>query len=952
MKKFIEEIAAYIKENEYNLKALTVVIPSRRAKKYLQKALFETYDKPIFSPEIITIDQWVKNHTKEIVIDKTRAIFKLYEIHKTKSGKENKGLDEFLSWGRTLLNDFDEIDRYELTSQQLFRNLQDVRELEAWNLDDDQITERQKRFLLFWESLPGYYAAYKEMLKADNSINRGAAYQNLSANLDVLFEKNKDHQFIFAGFNALSKAEMSIMKQLHKLGKAQFFIDADTFYYDDKNHEAGMFLREVCKNLSLNKPSFIKNNISTQNKSIEVINCTQSTGQAKTVATVLFNEIPENEMSDTVLLLANEELIVPVLKNIPNKIKEANITLGLPLKNTALKSWCELLFNLQENYERFNTKSIYYKDFLKLIKHPFLIAIITEEDQIELVKQEQIITDKNWLFLKVDEINLSQITKTILKIATEKWDQKNKFYPQLALTKIRAVNSLLFKAINSDSYTLEKAILYNFDQSLVKLTNILEEFSPSLSFKTFKSIFNEHWSSESLAYYGNPLNGLQIMGLLETRLLDFKNVIIVGLNEGSMPPNNPIQTLIPMDLRRHHGLPTPRDKQGLFAHHIYRMFHHAERVWITYSSAAHSMGVDEPSRYLHQIKLEMARNNLNINYTQKDYTIKDNEQSSERTTVEKSDAILARLDTYFQKGTSASALNKFLACPLDFYYRYVLGFGEEKEVEEDIEANNFGSFIHNTLEKLFENFARYDKNLEETKNSTQVTSFDIDQMLKTYAPLLQSEFISHFNNKKEYLKSGKNYLSIQVAEFLMEKILKQQKKELEENPTTPLFITCVEGSFSKKIEVEINKLKKTIRFKGFIDRIDDYQDQARILDYKSGKCDKTKVTIPKQRKGSSLSESLRKTLGSSNYIFQLLIYNMLYKENFPKLPYPERTGIISMVNIDESPFFLDNKLTNGDTAALMEIFEETINAIIQDIYDRDLPFEHNPESKYCKYCNE
>lgn len=949
MKKFIEELTNYIKENDYNLSNLTIVIPSRRAKKYIQKSLFETYNKPIFSPEIITIDQWVRNHTEEIIIDKTRAVFKLYKIHKQLAGEENKGLDEFLKWGRTLLNDFDEIDRYELTSEQLFRNLRDVRELEAWNIDEDNMTDRQKRFLAFWESLPNYYKAYKKILAEEQAINMGAAYQKLSKNINLLFEKKKEKQFIFAGFNALSKAEMSIIKQLIKIGRAKYFIDADTFYFKDKNHEAGMFLREVCEAFDITQPSFVKNNIATQTKKVEVINCTQSTGQAKTVATILLDEIPVNELSDTVLLLANEEMVVPVLKNIPNKIKEANITLGLPLKNTALKSWCDLLFNMQENYLRFTTKSLYYKDFLKLIKHPFLLAIFSEEDKNELVKLEQFIANKNWLFLNLDKLDLSANAKEILSLTASVWNQTEKNYPIKATAIVRELNSKLFKLIQGEEHALEKAILYNFDASLVKLTNILDEFKPQLTFNTFKSIFNEHWASESLAYYGNPLDGLQIMGLLETRLLDFKNVVVIGLNEGSMPPNNPIQTLIPMDLRRFHGLPTPREKQGLFAHHIYRMFHHAENVWITYSSAAHSMGVDEPSRYLHQIKLEMARSNPNIEYIEKDYTIKDSEQSSEKISIPKTDAILERLDDYFSHRTSASALNKFLACPLDFYYRYILGFGEEKEVEEDIEANNFGSFIHNTLEKLFEPFARFDKALQPTKAKTNVTAFDIDKMMKEFPTLLQTEFIKHFDNKKEHLTTGKNYLSLQVAEFLMQKILKHQKQKLEENPDAKLFIDCVEGEFSKEIIVEIDKHQKLIRFTGFIDRIDNFNEQTRILDYKSGKCDESKVKISKKRNATSDLEALKINLKDNHFVFQLLIYNMLYKEAFPNASYPENTGITSMVNIEDSPYFLTNKLTE-DTESLMELFEETIHSIIRDIYDLEQPFEHNPDSKFCQYC--
>lgn len=948
MEKFVDRIANHIKVKDYVLTDLTIVLPSRRAKKYIQKALFEQYDRAVFSPNILTIDEWVKNYTPQSIIDRTWALFKLYEIHEKISGSENKGLDEFLKWGRTLLSDFDEIDRYLIETKQLFVNLLDVKELEAWNVGEDELTDAQKRFLAFWETLPDYYKAFKDMLKHEDAINMGAAYASFSQNLHLLFEENQNAQFIFAGFNALSKAEESIMLQLKKMGKAEIFIDVDEFYMKDHNHEAGMFLRPLAKSFELKKEAYMKSHYASSQKKIELVNCKQSTGQAKTIATLLKNEIQPKDFSDTVVLLADENMVVPILKNIPSTIKEANITLGLPLKNTSLRAWVDMIFNIQENFRRFSTKSIYYKDLLKLNKHPFMLAVLSDADKLQLQTLEDKIVHNNWLFLQLDQIKISKKVKELIAFITQPWNLQDEKYTLEALGVVRKLNDLLYAYIDKEEHTLEKAIIYNFDASLVALQNILESFAPKINFNSFKQIFNEHWSTQSLAYFGNPLDGLQIMGLLETRLLDFKNLLVVGLNEGSMPPNNPIQTLIPMDLRRYHGLPTPREKQGLFAHHVYRLLHHAENVWITYSSAERRMGVDEASRYVHQVKLELSRQFPNISLVERDYSIEDTQQSSETISVEKSPAILARLDEYFGNRTSASALNKYLQCPLDFYYRYVLGFGEEKEVEEEIEANNFGSFIHNTLETLLKPFSRVGDGKRKGQN---VLPEDIDQMLKTYGPILQKEFIAHFDKHKEYLETGKNFLSLTVADHLVKSILKAQKEELISNPTAQLFIEEVEGEFTKELNIQLEKSEKLVKFVGFIDRIDNFEDEVRIIDYKSGTCNTDKVKIPSTRGGNSPQDVLLNVLSKKHYVFQLLVYNMLYKARYPQKPYPGKTGILSMVNLKDGIFFLDNKLKEAASMDdLMELFEECLQQIIAEIYDETIPFEHNPDAQYCQYC--
>lgn len=945
MEKFVDRIAAHIFDEKYELRDLVIVLPSQRAKKYLQRALFNRYQKPIFSPLMITMDRWVKSLVDTPVIDSTRGLFKLYSVHQQVATASDKGLDEFIKWGKTLLNDFDEIDRYLIESKQLFRNLADIKELENWSFNsEEELTPAQKRFMEFWDTLPKYYDAYNALLQREGETYMGKVYKTVATEIDLAFKNNKNARFIFAGFNALSAAELQIMKQLERMGRAKVFIDADTFYLHNQEHEAGSFLRHLMNELQDPKMSFVTDKLTNGEKEISIINCAQPTGQAKVSSTLLVDEIPANEQSETLLLLADEQLIVPVIKNIPAVIQQTNITLGLPLKHTAIRSWVDLVFKIQENYAQFKTKSIYHKDFIRFIKHPFVIAFISEEDKLEIGKIEQNIMNNNWLFIHPKSLKCSEEFKALLTLTFEPWNSNT----TKSLQNLRQLNKTFYAKISTEKNALEKAVLYHFDQSLVKLENVLSEFKPVLHLVTFKNLFNQHWINESVAYYGNPLEGLQVMGLLETRLLDFKNIIIVGLNDGKMPPDNPIQTLIPMDLRRFHQLPTPREKQGLFAHHVYRLFHHAKRVWITYSSASGDFGMDEPSRYIQQLKLELARVNTSINLKESYYTLSDEQQDSSAISVPKTAPIIERLDDYFLNKTSASALRTYMNCPLDFYYKYILGFGEEDTVEEEIEASTFGSFIHNTFEELYRPYARYDK--QEVELDTQpkpVSAHSIAQMKNKSGALLKKDFEDHYKNNKEVLLTGKNYLSYEIANHLTLSFLKQEESLLKK-ASGHLFIESLESSFERTLKVTVKEEEKTIHFRGIIDRIDRLGGELRLLDYKTGTCDESKVKIAPKRGVKDPIEALKMNLNSSQYAFQLLMYNFLYFGKYQR--YPQQTGIISLVNIKEGPFYLKNTLTR-DLPSLMELFEQALIEIIAEIYDTAQPFEHNIKSLYCKYCH-
>jgi len=357
-----------------------------------------------------------------------------------------------------------------------------------------------------------------------------------------------------------------------------------------------------------------------------------------------------------------------------------------------------------------------------------------------------------------------------------------------AIQTIRALNRELYNSFGKDD-EFEKAILETFDREIIDFENLVREGLPEMTLKSFKHLFFQHWNTKSIAYHGNPIDGLQIMGLLETRLLDFKNIIVLGLNEGKMPPTNPLQTMIPMDLRSYLGLPTPRDKQGLFAHHFYRLLQRCDKIWTTYTSSQENIGSNEASRYLLQLELELSRINPNFKLKKEFYSIPNDTGLTESVQlVQKTDDIILRLDEFFNKPISASAINKYINCPLDFYYRYLLEFGEEESIEEEVESNTFGTFIHNVLEELYLPFSRHDKKGQKViPQPPNIVTRDIDLMLQKYEALIRNEFLKHFDDDASAFESGKNLLSFRMATELTKRILEEERKFLL-TQTSPVFI--------------------------------------------------------------------------------------------------------------------------------------------------------------------
>lgn len=937
MQTFVSQISNYIFSQNHPLHQWVIVVPSERSVKFIQKALYEKAGKPILSPNIITISRFFETVVPFKIMDKTRLLFQLYQIHAKHTSSDEKSFDEFYNWGKIVLSDFEEIDRYLIDANQLFKNLKDIKEIENWSFNSEELTETQKKFIQFWLDLGIYHGAFKTKLQQQNAIFSGWAVRQISENIDWIFKKYPNNRFLFAGFNAHSPAELSVIKQLINLGKGDILVDADNYYMKNSLHEAGSFIRSNLDTLGIPlKLVPIKEQLENKELEVNVIACSQMTGQVKAAATIL-NSMDKEAIDETLVLLAEEDLLVPLLKNIPGKVKEANITLGLSLDNSILKTWIELIFRIQKGLQ--TKKSAYHKDIFEICYHPFVEEILNKEEKAALIELETVFKKNNLIYASVDKLSAPEKIKTILSLIYTNWQHNWAD----AIQQIRKTHHFIYQYLDDKTNEYELALLETFDKGIIDLQNCLLEDAPEMNLVTFKNLFTRHYASLTISYYGNPVEGLQIMGLLETRALDFKRIICIGMNEKNMPPSNQIESLIPMDLRNYLGMPTVRAKQGIFAHHFYRLLHEVEELHITYSTNTQDFNSSEKSRYLVQMELELARVNPKITFNYQDYSINSDDSVIADRIVERNDYTHQLIKEYLLRGISASGLGTYNTCPLNFFYKYILRFNDELKVEEDIESSSFGSMIHEALEDMYRPFTN--RTLTEKRETlVPFSSVQIGEFKKHIDYELNKRFKEHFNSEEAF-SFGKNRLTFEMAKKLSHGFLNYEEKRLLAL-TDKIYIEEVEQELTTEIEgiyLWKEDEKITLKLKGIIDRIDYYNGGYHIVDYKSGKVDYSKFKLKEISEESVYAACLKE----SKFI-QLYFYLYLFYRNFKT--YPKSITFVSFVNINKVESVVDEGMNFEELVAL---FPRIIQRFISDIYDESKPIQHkaaNPMFSYCDFC--
>ena len=951
MKPFLYQVASLFYEKwEAEVSRLAFVFPNRRTGLFFQKYLSEVADTPLFSPTILTINDLFIQLSGKQSADRISMLFILYDIYIRQSGS-TETFDEFLYWGEMLLNDFDDIDKYMANARMLFSNVTDLREIENDFdfLSDEQIaairsfwssfyprgdTPNQQQFLAVWQVLYDLYEEFRATLAAEGKGYEGMIFREVVESMergespDLPYE-----QIVFVGLNALSVSEERFLAQLLKREIADFYWDYVSDKVTDPDNKASYFVSRNLKSFPSSMKLPPEEKVKTE---IEVIGIPSGIGQAKHVYTLLSDWCKEAEMSSeealrTAVILPDEHLLIPVLNAIPEQIRRINVTMGYPLAGTPVASLIEYILALQKNVRYIDRNPLFYfRDVLPVLNHRYILST-SPEIISSLVKE---ITENNKIYISHTELEKTPLLEILFTPVTgvEAFSD----YLIKVLEELNKVMSALSDEEEEDApqrtNDLEQEFIFHYFTTVNRMKEVMKDARIEMKIDTFFRLLKRVTDTITIPFHGEPLSGLQIMGVLETRALDFDRLIILSMNEGIFPQRKAANSFIPYNLRRGFGLPTYEHQDSVWAYHFYRLIERASHVSLLYDTRSNGLQTGEVSRFVHQL-------HYHYEVPMRDKLVVYNVSSSKTPplAVPKREDIMRRLDAYRKGGSkaiSASAINTYLDCPLKFYFSVVEGIREEEEVSETIESDVFGSILHKVMEELYKPFQGKMVTVDLLKAIRKDTALLTGAIARAFA----SEFF-----KTEVVRSltGQNYLIGEMIRKYVEKILERDGK------LTPFVYIESERKINGLISLSDHS---EIRLKGFIDRVDEVRDAIRIIDYKSGSGTTTFSSI------ESLFNKEEKDRAKA--VMQVFMYCWMYAhftENKGKTIQP---GIYYVRSLFSDPFdpSVYHRIERGksekveDFSGYAQAFEEGLRGCLDEIFNPEIPFTQTPTGKACSYC--
>ncbi len=926
---FLDKIADFLlrSENGDNLHSL-VVFPNRRSQVFLKQALAEKAGKDIWLPDMLTIDEFMTHLSGLTVIDPIVAYFELFRIHRDMEKEKARSLDDFLSWAPLMLNDFSDIDFFLADAHRLFSELSEVKALEEWNLGERPLTEMQLSYLAFFHSLFGYYERLQIRLLSKKTAYKAMAYRMAAERIhDGDFEAVGWNNFVFVGFNALTEAEKQVVVALKEHFRLHYFIDADSYYFDLKqkeSHEAGVFLRNITRLLKTDMPQWVGDALLTQEKEIEIIAVSSQTGQVKYAGQLLYEWLVEEnaEAKSIAVVLADERLLVPLLGAVPSgttgrQAFRYNVTMGYPLMQSPfydlIYRWMQLLILREEEA----SSRISLPALEGLMQNPLL-------EMMTSLRISDLFSLKHF-YVTADEI-MNAVTedqvKLVFGLLFYGWEKPGQFMDNLR-------NILgLFRELPAMSEKKNRLLQFQLSlmMQVVKLaTGIFQEQKEHLGFHGIQKILLQLMERKKVSLKGEPLVGIQVMGMLETRNLDFERVIILGANEGSLPKNGFQESFIPYDLRHAYGLPLQNTKTAVASYHFFRLLQRTKHAAILYNSEPDVMGGGEVSRFVLQIENELSKHNPNIRISRKmvNVPLKGTGNSPE-ISIRKEKTIMQQLRKLAKKGISPSALNIYVRCPLQFYYRYVAEIDVPMPPEVSVQSNTFGSVVHGVLEHLYKPFSGKRIDTEKLKKALQenLESFLLQEFQKNYG--------------KNDLKYGRDLLIYNVARKYVERFVLNEISMLEKEPRELL-----DTEKAMQSSLDVNGFQ--VKLKGFIDRIDKNpgNGKIRVIDYKTGGVDAKDLRL------KTWDVVIEETRFSK--VLQVLVYAWLFsreqEEGQDVVP-----GIVSLktANSRFMPVVFPDETSGEDILAAVEIL---LKRLISQIFDEKNLFSQTGDDKICAYCD-
>ena len=952
MESFLKLVAADLyKHTEGNLAHTAVVFPNKRAGLFFNEYLAQESDSPIWSPAYVSISELFRSLSPWEVGDPVKLVCELYKIFRRET-QSTETLDDFYFWGEMLISDFDDADKNRVDTDKLFSNLQDLRNImdDYTFIDDEQEeairqffqnfsierrTALKERFISLWNVLGNIYKGFRESLASQNIAYEGMMYRHVIEHLDV--DKLPYEKYVFVGFNVLNKVEHTLFTQLKDAGKAVFYWDYDEFYMKENRqavtHEAGEFIRRNLRDFPSPLSGELFKNLSKP-KEVHYIASSTENAQARYLPQWIRNNLTTPE-KETAVVLCNEALLQPVLHSLPAEVKHVNITMGFPLSQTPVYSFLIALLELHTHGFNFKSGRYTFQSVVTLLKHPYTRQLT---GQAELLEKE--LTRNNRFYPLPGELGKDEF---LTRLFTPLSGNLNLC---IRLSETLQQVAGIYQANTSgtedtDAFNqLYRESLFKAYTTINRFRTLIEEDELTVQSETFRRLLVKVLSATNIPFHGEPAIGMQVMGVLETRNLDFRHLVLLSVNEGQLPKSGGDSSFIPYNLRKAFGMTTIEHKIAVYAYYFYRLLQRAERITLMYNTSSDGLNRGEWSRFMLQFLIEWPHP-----ITRQFLEAGQSPQGTSPITVEKTPDVMRRMQSLFDVRAnpkakfSPSALNYYLDCPLKFYYRYVAGLSAPDEVSAEIDSATFGSIFHYAAEHIYKDLTTHGKVINKEALETLLRN---DVKLQDYVDTAFKKLFFNVpqNEKPEY--NGVQLINSAVIARYLKQLLQNDLRY------APFTFIASEMEVDEPIDIQTPKGVIKSRIGGIIDRMDSKDGTLRIVDYKTG----GDADTPPHVESLFIPDKKR-----SNYVFQTFLYAAIMCRKqptmkiAPALLYIHRAATETYSPVIQMGEPRKPKEAVEDFSKYEKEYRERLQGLLEEIFNPEKSFTQTEIIEKCTYCD-
>lgn len=952
MESFLKLVAADLyKHTEGNLAHTAVVFPNKRAGLFFNEYLAQESDSPIWSPAYVSISELFRSLSPWEVGDPVKLVCELYKIFRRET-QSTETLDDFYFWGEMLISDFDDADKNRVDTDKLFSNLQDLRNImdDYTFIDDEQEeairqffqnfsierrTALKERFISLWNVLGNIYKGFRESLASQNIAYEGMMYRHVIEHLDV--DKLPYEKYVFVGFNVLNKVEHTLFTQLKDAGKAVFYWDYDEFYMKENRqavtHEAGEFIRRNLRDFPSPLSGELFKNLSKP-KEVHYIASSTENAQARYLPQWIRNNLTTPE-KETAVVLCNEALLQPVLHSLPAEVKHVNITMGFPLSQTPVYSFLIALLELHTHGFNFKSGRYTFQSVVTLLKHPYTRQLT---GQAELLEKE--LTRNNRFYPLPGELGKDEF---LTRLFTPLSGNLNLC---IRLSETLQQVAGIYQANTSgtedtDAFNqLYRESLFKAYTTINRFRTLIEEDELTVQSETFRRLLVKVLSTTNIPFHGEPAIGMQVMGVLETRNLDFRHLVLLSVNEGQLPKSGGDSSFIPYNLRKAFGMTTIEHKIAVYAYYFYRLLQRAERITLMYNTSSDGLNRGEWSRFMLQFLIEWPHP-----ITRQFLEAGQSPQGTSSITVEKTPDVMRQMQSLFDVRAnpkakfSPSALNYYLDCPLKFYYRYVAGLSAPDEVSAEIDSATFGSIFHYAAEHIYKDLTTHGKVINKEALETLLRN---EVKLQDYVDTAFKKLFFNVpqNEKPEY--NGVQLINSAVIARYLKQLLQNDLRY------APFTFIASEMEVDEPIDIQTPKGVIKSRIGGIIDRMDSKDGTLRIVDYKTG----GDADTPPHVESLFIPDKKR-----SNYVFQTFLYAAIMCRKqptmkiAPALLYIHRAATETYSPVIQMGESRKPKEAVEDFSKYEKEYRERLQGLLEEIFNPEKSFTQTEIIEKCTYCD-